>query len=81
MSAPRQINLDGSLVPLEHSHRISAKRTETHLLRNGRIGTLERCRCGYYRVVTRRTDGQREATDWAASHPEAPPLLSTSTKR
>lgn len=49
----------------------------THLLRSGRVGTIEQCRCGAQRVVYR-----RESTDWkpAGAHPEIPPLLSLSSK-
>lgn len=65
MSAPRQINLDGTYTVPACKHRPRTRLQQ--LLRSGRIGMVETCRCGAARERTQRTDGQFETTDWSTS--------------
>lgn len=73
LAPQRQVRLDGSLEPL-CVHRSSKRTSRTVLLRNGSVGTVDVCRCGFVRAFWTRTDGQRQHTDWCApgAHPAIP---------
>lgn len=81
----RQIALDGSLEPLDCSHRARRGREAAVLLASG-IADVQACRCGHVRFAVRSLRGERTWSSWRApaAHPELPrvlpPLLSPSSK-
>ena len=72
----RQVQLDGSLEPLDCAHRARRGRGAAVLLASG-IADVQACRCGHVRYAVRTLRGERAWSAWAraADHAELPASL------